>query len=50
MEWTDPKPLKVNHVGFATGFGSTGDWIVQGRFFYCTIVDKTVWFYARLLY
>ncbi|XP_077978612.1 uncharacterized protein LOC144434040 isoform X2 [Glandiceps talaboti] len=25
MEWTDPKPLPVNNMGYSTGWGSTGE-------------------------
>lgn len=30
MSWTNPKPQRVHFVGVATGFGSTGEWIVHG--------------------
>lgn len=26
MEWTDPEPWKVTHVGFCTGWGASGKW------------------------
>lgn len=26
MEWTDPEPWKVTHVGYCTGWGATGTW------------------------
>lgn len=41
MLWTDPSPISVKYIGFATGFGSTGDWIAYGRSFGC--VEKVKW-------
>lgn len=26
MEWADPEPIKVTHVGYCTGWGATGQW------------------------
>lgn len=26
LEWTDPEPWKVTHVGYCTGWGATGNW------------------------
>ncbi|XP_045595456.1 uncharacterized protein [Procambarus clarkii] len=26
MEWTDPEPWKVTHIGYCTGWGATGKW------------------------
>ncbi|XP_077993133.1 macrophage mannose receptor 1-like [Glandiceps talaboti] len=28
MEWTDPDPVTVNYVGYTTGYGSSGDFIL----------------------
>ncbi|XP_077993134.1 macrophage mannose receptor 1-like [Glandiceps talaboti] len=28
MEWTDPDPLSINYVGYTTGFGSNGEFIL----------------------
>jgi len=26
MEWTDPEPWKITHIGYCTGWGATGKW------------------------
>jgi len=29
MEWTDPEPWKITHIGYRTGWGATGKWKFQ---------------------
>ncbi|KAK3875981.1 hypothetical protein Pcinc_019193 [Petrolisthes cinctipes] len=29
MEWTDPEPWKITHVGYCTGWGATGKWQIH---------------------
>ena len=31
VQWQDPSPIIPNYVGFMTGWGSSGDWIVQNN-------------------
>ena len=31
MKWQDPSPIIPNYVGFMTGWGSSGDWIVESN-------------------
>ena len=31
VQWQDPSPMIPNYVGFMTGWGSCGDWIVQNK-------------------
>ena len=28
-QWQDPSPINPNYVGFTTGWGSSGDWILE---------------------
>ena len=29
IQWQDPSPIIPNYVGFTTGWGSSGDWIIE---------------------
>ncbi|XP_045114687.1 uncharacterized protein LOC123506555 isoform X3 [Portunus trituberculatus] len=29
LEWTDPEPWKITHVGYCTGWGATGKWKLE---------------------
>ena len=31
VQWQDPSPIIPNYVGFTTGWGSSGDWIIESN-------------------
>ena len=31
IQWQDPSPIIPNNIGFMTGYGSSGDWIVENN-------------------
>lgn len=34
ISWTDPEPFPIGFVGVCTGWGASGSWKIEGKFFF----------------
>lgn len=49
MSFVDPEPFEIGYFGVCTGWGATGEWLIEGNFLFTLSHVRTFFFSSHYI-